>query len=121
MLRTNLIFYSDKELIIYLVDNCLTKDQILNLYDKYRRNVWHELNNYLPYGYDALICRRLSLNNYDRYMLLDYLIKNGLGFINIDYNLKDELNKKLLELYEWNDSSLLKKLIKDKCYYAKQT
>lgn len=48
-----------------------------------------------------------------------YLIKNGLGFINIDYNFKDELNKCLLELYEWNDSYSLKEFIKNKCYYAK--
>ena len=48
-----------------------------------------------------------------------YLIKNGLGFINIDFNYQEELNKCLLELYEWNDSEALKNFIQSKCYFAK--
>ena len=78
----------------------------------------HHLTKVVINNFAALLVLYLKADVFKR-EFRSYLIKNGLGFINIDYNFKDELNKCLLELYEWNDSYSLKEFIKNKCYYAK--
>jgi len=48
-----------------------------------------------------------------------YLIKNGLGMLSIPYLLKQDLNKYLLDLYEWNEKDSIKKFILEHCYFEK--
>jgi hypothetical protein len=48
-----------------------------------------------------------------------YLIKNGLGLIYIPSVLKETFEKSLLELYEWNDDSQLRKFVTEFCYVEK--
>ncbi|MBQ9730949.1 MAG: hypothetical protein IJV94_02325 [Bacilli bacterium] len=48
-----------------------------------------------------------------------YLVKNGLGLLYVPYVLKEELNNKLLNLYEWNEEEDLKKFLLENCYFEK--
>ncbi len=48
-----------------------------------------------------------------------YLVKNGLGMLYIPYVLKDDFNKKLLNLYEWNEEEQLKEFLLKNCYFEK--
>ena len=48
-----------------------------------------------------------------------YLIKSGLGYVNIPYEYKDELDKLCIELYEWNDVEKIKDFILNICYFSK--
>ena len=45
-----------------------------------------------------------------------FLTKSGLGYINIPFEYKQELDDALLELYEWNDDYKIKIFLKEKCY-----
>lgn len=48
-----------------------------------------------------------------------YLVKNGLGMLYIPYVLKDDFNKKLLNLYEWNEEEQIKEFLLKNCYFEK--
>ena len=98
---------SDKELIIYLVDNCLTKDKIINISMGYRGIVWDELNKYLPTPYEILICKKLSLPHYNRRELLTYLIGNGYYIDEVKELIKNDLFKEFNLILVNNDKDIL--------------
>ena len=98
---------SDNELITYLVDNCLTKDKIIDVCVEYRRVVWDELNKCLPTPYEKLICKKLSLPNFNRIELLTYLIENGYYIDEVKELIKNDLFKEFNSVLVKNDKDIL--------------